>query len=192
MSFKQIGIREYILMALIIVVIVVLINIYIKNSNNIKEKIKGNNNQGLKTSHQIDMSSIKIENRETLQEGQIILIGNNTKELENGFFDIHINTSKLPNEIIIYINKLWYKGFEEDYIDDLYLMQIIEYIARISNINEIEQNKNKVFKYIKEEYKKTKSENKKFKTIKIKENVFKSVSEEGLLKVTMSFKKENI
>lgn len=50
----------------------------------------------------------KFSSYSTHEDGDMLYIGSNTKEIENGYFDIKINKSNytIANEVLIYINRL--------------------------------------------------------------------------------------
>lgn len=57
------------------------------------------------------------------------LVGNNIKELENGYYDFIIcNTEK---GIKININKLWFKSFNEKLYEEEYVDMLCSYISKI-------------------------------------------------------------
>lgn len=99
----------------------------------------------------IDISDFYIENRERCLLENSVLIGNNTKELENGYYDLKITYEQ--DVLKVNLNKLWYENYGEDYIDNEYLAKICREIVRVADIN----NKDKeaeyiLFKHIKENF----------------------------------------
>ena len=109
------------------------------------------NKKSLNNINKIQIDQIKIKNRTTIKIDNIIYVGENIKEIENGYYDLKIVNEE--NTVDIYLNKLWYKNFNESYIQDDYLVNICHEI-----VNNIKVNKNKeeleylLYKYVKENY----------------------------------------
>ncbi len=56
-------------------------------------------------------------------------IGNNEKELQNGYYDFKVSNTQ--NEVTIKINKLWYNKFNETLYEQEYVQLLCEYISKI-------------------------------------------------------------
>lgn len=99
----------------------------------------------------VKITSFNIEGREILKVDDEIYVGNNLKELQNNFYDIKIqNTNDGAN---VYLNKLWYENYGDDYIQDEYLAEICRQLSGNLNIQSgAEQFEYVLYKYIKDNY----------------------------------------
>lgn len=98
-----------------------------------------------------DIEQINIQNRAKLIIQDEVLIGENIKELENGYYDFKL--SNTHNILEISLNKLWYEECGLDYIQDDYLAKICREIAKcIKNIEHKEDLEYQLYKYIKDNY----------------------------------------
>lgn len=103
------------------------------------------------SSNNIQVTEFSIADRTTLKKDSSIYIGNNVKELENNFYDIKILNTQ--SGIVVYLNKLWYETYGEDYIQDEYLARICRELSSRLNVgNETEQFEYVLYKYIKDNY----------------------------------------
>lgn len=99
----------------------------------------------------IKITEFNIPNRVVLNTETGIYIGNNLKELENGFFDIKILNKN--NYVEVYLNKLWYETYGNDYIQDEYLARICRKLSEELNKKVQEADlENILYKYIKDNY----------------------------------------
>ena len=99
----------------------------------------------------IKIESFRIEGRESLKLDNTLLIGNNIKELENNFYDIKIINTEYG--IDIFLNKLWYKEYNKDFIQEDYLAKICRQIDNNFGVeNATEEFEYVLYKYIKENY----------------------------------------
>ena len=74
-----------------------------------------------------------ITDRCIINSGNTILIGENKKQLENGYYDIKIeieNAEKKDNKVKIYINKLW-KKFNSSLYEQVYAEEVASSINKI-------------------------------------------------------------
>lgn len=135
--------QKCVVVIILVLVLAVFIGILcIKNKNKTKEKLVTVN---------IDLNSISIKNRESLLKDNILYIGENKKQLENGYYDIKIVNEK--NRVIVYLNKLWYAQIDNNYIQDEYLVNLTRQIALgLSNVKNRSDLEYVLFKYIKDNY----------------------------------------
>lgn len=99
----------------------------------------------------LQITDFNIENRTSLKTNDAIYVGNNLKELENNFYDIKIQNTETG--IVVYLNKLWYENYGEDYIQDEYLAKICrELSGRLNMQSDTEQFEYVLYKYIKDNY----------------------------------------
>lgn len=127
----------------VVLAICILITCYISKN---KESNKDNTNLSF-----IDLQEFNLKEREKLFVNDELLIGENIKQLENGYYDFKIATDN--NQVIITLNKLWYEEYGTDYIQDEYLAKICREIIRVLNYTsddaELEY---QLYKYIKDNY----------------------------------------
>ena len=104
----------------------------------------------------LNLSEIVLKDREVKIIDGNLYVGNNEKEIENGFFDIKIEDLKVSediNECNIYFNKLWYENYGTDYIQDEYLAEICRQIVKaISKKQEMDDFEYELYKYVKDNY----------------------------------------
>lgn len=99
----------------------------------------------------LHIAHFNIEGRATLMVGDSICLGNNIKELENGFYDIKILNNEYGVEV--HLNKLWYDSYGKDFIQDEYLAKICREISnRLNAKNNKAQLEYVLYKYIKDNY----------------------------------------
>ena len=122
------------------------------------------------------VNDFNIDGRVTFQLDNNIYIGNNLKELENGFYDIRLQN--IDSGICVYLNKLWYENYGKDYIQDDYLAQICRELTSKVNIqNNKEEFEYMLYKYIKDNYTKVRNN----------ENIEKVITED----ISMEFELED-
>lgn len=108
-------------------------------------------NEDVKVDSEIQITEFNVQGRVTLKTDNSIYIGNNLKELENNFYDVKIINTK--SGVAVYLNKLWYENYGEDYIQDEYLAKICrELSGKLNQSNETEQFEYILYKYIKDNY----------------------------------------
>ena len=134
--------KRLMIISLFILLTLILLFYYFKIKHDTQAKEIKNN---------VSIIDFRIPERFCTKVDNTILVGENEKEIENGFFDIKIiNNNK---QVEIYLNKLWYKNYGTDYIQDDYLANICRKIA--SNLN-VDTNNDELeytlYKYIKENY----------------------------------------
>ncbi|MBQ8043651.1 MAG: hypothetical protein IJ272_05825 [Clostridia bacterium] len=99
----------------------------------------------------LQIIDFSIEGRISLKLDNAIYVGNNLKELENKFYDIKIQNTE--SGVAVYLNKLWYENYGEDYIQDEYLARICRELSnRLNMQNNTEQFEYVLYKYIKDNY----------------------------------------
>ena len=132
----------------IIAILVSLLAVVIIVSNNVNEE---SNIQNI--DYILKISDFHIKDRASLKKPHEISVGNNIKELENGYYDFKINN--VNDQIDIYLNKLWYEEHDKDYIQDEYLANICREIDKQLNTGE-QEFEYFLYKYIKDNYAKVK------------------------------------
>lgn len=96
-------------------------------SNKNKEKMPFNINEN------IDINNY-ILNRFIKQEEEIVIVGKNNKEIENGYIDIKIEY--FSDKILTYFNKIYKEEkVEKIYVDENYLLEILNYINDKFSLN---------------------------------------------------------
>lgn len=151
----------------------------------IKIKSKGDN-QNQRDCFKIE--SFNIDGRVSYIDNDNILIGQNLKELQNGFYDLKIVNQN--DHVVIYLNKLWYEYYGEDFIQDDYLAEICRCIVNKLQNNE-EQNQERqdleymLFKYIKDNYNSVRN-NKVIEKINVEGFEFGLELEESIVKLMIS------
>lgn len=116
-----------------------------------------------------------------------VIIGRTKKEIENGYFDIKINTNK--DYLEIYINKLTKEEKVTEYIVDEYLDELYKYIKLLLNI---EDNEQVIKKCIFEEFSNLRNnleiieENKKLKIINVENYNIEFSIEKNILKLKIN------
>ncbi len=104
----------------------------------------------------IDLSGFEIKNRARFVKDKTVYIGENLKELENAFYDIKIST--LNNTLEVTLNKLWRVKWDQDYIEDEYLIEIVECIVNTLKIENVKEDvEYELYKYIKQNFLKVKN-----------------------------------
>lgn len=77
---------------------------------------------------QVDKNVAKcINNRACIEEQQTIKIGNNDKELKNGYYDILLE--RYDSGFTMYINKLWKDEFNESLLDNTYADEVAQFLT---------------------------------------------------------------
>lgn len=120
-----------------------------------------------------------IEGRVCIEDEETIKIGNNEKELENGYYDVLLE--KTETGFIAHINKLWKTEFNETLYEEEYVKEVAMFlISRMKSEVECQE----VMSFMLEGYIESKEE----KEIKTDEETIKEESEvtEKLDKETMS------
>ena len=135
--------KVIIVIAIVLICVALVIAIMFKNKEEINNKSK--------SMQTIQITDFNIDNRVTLKKENNLLLGNNTKELENNFYDIKItNTSE---GVEVYLNKLWYENYGQDYIQDEYLAKICRELSSKLNVQETtEEFEYLLYKYVKDNY----------------------------------------
>lgn len=99
----------------------------------------------------VRITNFSIDGREILKVDNEIYVGNNLKELQNNFYDIKIQNAN--DGANVYLNKLWYENYGDDYIQDEYLAEICRQLSGNLNIQSgAEQFEYVLYKYIKDNY----------------------------------------
>lgn len=119
-------------------------------------RLNKNSDDTSKESSNLQITNFEMEGRTVLKKQNDIFIGNNIKELENGFYDIKI--SGLSQGVDIYLNKLWYKNYDEDYIQEDYLAKTCRELSRqMFGASQTEDFEYTLYKYIKDNYAKVRN-----------------------------------
>lgn len=104
-----------------------------------------------KAIEKIKITNFSVKDRIVIHKNNSIYVGNNIKELENDFYDVKIMNNE--NDVEVYLNKLWYKTYGSDYIQDEYLAAICRQLAANINIASSKDNLEYfIYKYIKDNY----------------------------------------
>ena len=120
----------------------------------ISNKKEKNNEQENET--KIDISAFKIKDRVRLVKDNKIYIGENLKELENNFYDMKIST--LNTGIELTLNKLWRYEVNNEYIEDEYLIEIVDKVVELLEIKNVKEDVSyELYKYIKQNFLKIKN-----------------------------------
>lgn len=136
--------REWLIFVLLIILIIVIIFAFC-----VLKKDRASVNKLPNIS--IDLQNFYIENRTRLFVSDELLIGENEKELQNGYYDFKI--SKNSEALIVYLNKLWYGEYDGDNIQEEYLAKICKELVKCLNIEcEKQEVEYQLYKYIKENY----------------------------------------
>ena len=152
---KKIWINNKILIiafAAILVFVGILISIFITKKTN-----KTNNKDIILDNRKVlSVNNFNIDGRTVFKLGNNIYIGNNLKELENGFYDIRLQN--IDSGICVYLNKLWYENYGKDYIQDDYLARICRELCSKLNVqNNTEEFEYMLYKYVKDNYTKVRN-----------------------------------
>lgn len=159
-----------VIISIILICISFLLCISIKR-NNYKEMDKSKN---IETTN---LNAFEIKDRLKLSKNNTIYIGENLKELENGFYDIKIST--LDTGIKVTLNKLWRYKVNDEYIEDEYLIEIVDEIVELIKINNIKEDVGyELYKYIKQNFLKVKNKEK-VSNLELEEFYISSESIEG-------------
>lgn len=136
--------RDGLIFAALIVLILVIIFSFCVLKN---DKIKNNNSQNII----VDLQNFELENRTMMFADNELLIGETHKELQNGYYDVKVLT--VNNDLIVYLNKLWYGEYDEDNIQEEYLAKICRGLVKCLNTErESDEIEYQLYKYIKENY----------------------------------------
>lgn len=104
-----------------------------------------------KNINKLKVTNFELKERVTINQDNELVVGENEKEIENGFFDLKVINEE--DEITILLNKLWYKKCNENYIEDDYLANICRKIVENLNLNDNNEDLEYIlYKYIKENY----------------------------------------
>lgn len=119
---RQIKKYKYIIILFITIIISVsILNNFSIKTNKIYIKPK---------EYDFNLSAENILNRYTYYENKnCIYIGDNNKEISNGYYDIKIQ--KQNEKLYIYINKLFKKSENNKIYDEKYLEELITYINKL-------------------------------------------------------------
>ncbi len=140
---------------LIIVILMLLIYIsFLLCIANKKRSSKESKNEIYKET--ININTFEIKNRIKLIKNNKLYIGENLKELENDFYDIKIST--LDSGLEVTLNKLWRYEVNKEYIEDDYLIEIVDQIVELLGIENVKEDVNyELYKYIKQNFLKVKN-----------------------------------
>lgn len=73
-----------------------------------------------------------IDDRVCIEEEQIIKIGNNEKELQNGYYDVLLEKNEFGFEL--HVNKLWKTEFNESLLELNYVDEVTRFLlSRVSS-----------------------------------------------------------
>ena len=137
---------------LIIVGIIVLLVVLTIIGIVVFKKDKQVNNMNKNTLQILDF---EIKNRKVITKDNEIIVGNNEKEIQNGYYDLKITNN--GTGVNIYLNKLWYEKYNDDYIQEDYLAQIVREIIRQLKIEENKEDiEYELYKYLFNNYLKAK------------------------------------
>lgn len=129
------------------IVIVCVLSIFILRKSKTEET---------KAIEKIEITNFSVKDRIVIHKNNSIYVGNNIKELENDFYDVKITNNQ--NDVEVYLNKLWYKTYGSDYIQDEYLAAICRQLAANINIASSKDNLEYfIYKYIKDNYTKVRN-----------------------------------
>lgn len=176
--------------------IVILILVFVLNLKKPNKTINVYGKEDI-ASHDFNISKERIEvainesikDRCNIYSDDCILVGENNKQLENGFYDIKFDLGniKLENNrnLVIHINKLW-KNFNDKLYEESYIDEVVTVIEKIFGK---EENTNKLKENIKEEYIKSKSleENLEKKSLKFNDIAVDLETTDKELIVTISY-----
>ncbi|MBR6688650.1 MAG: hypothetical protein IKL68_01375 [Clostridia bacterium] len=138
---------------IVLVALLVCISFILCMYNKIKndEKIEEKNNLEI-----IDINAFEIKDRIKFVKNNTVYIGENLKELENDFYDIKI--SALNSGLEVTLNKLWRYKVNKDYIEDEYLIEIVDKVVGLLNVSTINEDVSyELYKYIKQNFLKVKN-----------------------------------
>lgn len=91
------------------------------------------NNQKISLVNEKLSISKYITNRTCIVEDKQVKVGNNEKELQNGYYDILLETDELV--LKMYINKLWKREFNVELYENEYVNQVSNYLVANTNCN---------------------------------------------------------
>ena len=104
----------------------------------------------------IDITTFKLKDRVRLIKNDKVYIGENLKQLENNFYDIKIST--LNTGIELTLNKLWRYKVNNEYIEDEYLIEIVDKLVELMKIKNVKEDVSyELYKYIKQNFLKIKN-----------------------------------
>lgn len=176
--------------------IIILILVFILNTKKPNKTINVYGKEDI-VSHNFNISKERIEvainesikDRCNIYSDDCILVGENDKQLENGFYDIKFDLENIKLEdnrnLVIHINKLW-KNFNDKLYEESYIDEVVTVIEKIFGK---EENTNKLKENIKEEYIKSKSleENLEKKSLKFNDIAVDLETTDKELIVTISY-----
>lgn len=171
--------NKFFVVGLIIVISIIIIFGLSKNK---VENISKNESEG---NTQLNLNYIQFEDRVSIKEDDWLLIGNTEAELENDFYDFRLRKID-RDKIEIHINKLWYKEFNENYLEEEYLVDIVhKLMCLLLNTSDEETQKTEyhLYSYIKETYIHVKKSEKYNNKIKLGDLMIESSDEEKILKI---------
>ena len=118
-----------------------------------------NENTNTANVNDIRISTFEIKDRVSITKNNEIYIGANKKELDNNFYDIKISTQS--GKIKLTLNKLWRYKCNNEYIEDEYLIEIVDKVTEILDIHASKQDISyELYKYIKQNFLKVKNNEK--------------------------------
>lgn len=142
---------KWLIIVIIIVIIYISFLLCISNIKRIKIEDKNRLNKEI-----ININAFEIKNRMKLIKNNMVYIGENLKELENNFYDIKIST--LDTGLEITLNKLWRYKVNKEYIEDDYLIEIVDQVVELLKIDNVKEDVGyELYKYIKQNFLKVKS-----------------------------------
>ncbi|MEG2459624.1 MAG: hypothetical protein RSB51_00795 [Clostridia bacterium] len=134
--------KNNIIIAAVIIGVIIIILLVILTRNNVKY----DNNQA----SYFDINTL-ITNRYIKAENNydLVIIGSNKNEVENGYYDVKIIKNK--DNLKIYINKLWKDNINyTSFVDEEYIDQIFTFIEKVYKKPDIADLRTKII--IKETY----------------------------------------
>lgn len=111
-----------------------------KNENRFDEKLLELNISTVRINESLNNN---INNRKIVNIEDKIYVGENEKQIENGYYDIYVYVRK-NKHLVISLNKLW-KEFDEKLYQKEYITEIA---TSIESILEEDLNNNEIFNYI--------------------------------------------
>lgn len=164
--------KKYITILLLVLLIVIATLTFIKFSNKKKSDV-----------WKVDVTEFNIAGRARCVLDNSVSIGNNEKELENGYYDLKLTYES--GQVEVNLNKLWCENYDDNYIEDEYLAKICRELVRVIKIDNIDKESEYLFfKYIKENFNNVKQE-KTAEDIQIKEYNIHLGSDEGMCKLVI-------
>lgn len=134
--------------------LILMLAVYI-NSNNMEERVNVNksefgNEPNISIERIYSILNENMKDRCVLKANTSVLIGENSKQLENGFYDIKFELKS--KSLIVYVNKLW-KVFNEELYEEEYINEVMIALQKIIDVSD---DLNELRTCLKSEYIKTK------------------------------------